>query len=80
MRPTTPEGWAAVNRAYGAVKDFPFRDQVVAASWTVIAVLSALRDKRKDSPVGRTAFDDTCDEILAYLTQQIEALRFTKTE
>ena len=39
MRPSTPEGWAAVNSAYRAVKDFPLPDQVVAAAWLVIAVL-----------------------------------------
>jgi len=78
MRPATPEGWEAVNTAYRAVKDFPLHDQVIAAGWTVAAVLSALREKSKDTPAGRTAFDRTCHETLTYLTQQIEALRFTK--
>jgi hypothetical protein len=66
-----------VNTAYRAVKDYPVPDQVIAAAWTVAAVLSALREKSKDTPEARTAFDQTCHETLAYLTQQIEALRFT---
>ena len=78
MRPSTPQGWEAVNAAYRAVKDFPLQDQVTATAWTVAAVLSALREKSKDTPAARTAFDRTCDETLTYLTQQIEALQFEK--
>jgi len=78
MRPSTPQGWDAVNHAYRAVKDYALRDQVVAAAWTVAAVLSALREKSKDTPAARTAFDRACDETQAYLTQQIEALQFEK--
>ena len=80
MRPSTPEGWEAVNRAYQAVKDCGLHDQVVAAVWTVGAVLSALREKSKDTPAAQTAFDRTCDETLTYLRQQIEALRFAKVD
>lgn len=80
MRPSTPHGWEAVNNAYRAVKDYPLSDQVVAAAWTVGAVLSALREKSKDTPNGRTAFDRTCGDTRAYLQQQIEGLRFTKAE
>ena len=79
MRPSTPQGWGAVNSAYRAVKHFPPHDQVVAAAWTVGAVLSALREKSKDRPEGRTAFDRTCDDVLVYLQQQIEGLRFPAT-
>jgi hypothetical protein len=71
MRPSTPDGWEAVNRAYAAVKDFEHQDQVAAA-------LSALRETRNDTPGVRTAFDRTREETPAYRTQQIEALRFTK--
>jgi hypothetical protein len=78
MRPSTPKGWEAVHTAYRAVKDFALRDQVVAAMRTVGAVLSALREKSKDTPEARTAFDRTCDKTVAYLKQQIEALRFTR--
>ena len=46
--------------------------------WTAGAVLSALREKGKDTPETRTAFDRTCDETPAYLQQQIAGLRFTK--
>ena len=79
-RPSTPQGWEAVNSAYRAVKDFALHDQVVAAAWTVGAVLSALREKSKDTPEARTAFDRTCDESLGYLQQQIAALRFRKAQ
>lgn len=79
MRPTTPEGWAAVNDAYRAVKDYPLPEQVVAAAWTVGAVLSAMREKSKDVYEARVAFNRTCDEALAYLQQQIAALRFPTT-
>lgn len=80
MRPETPAGWEAVNAAYAAVKAFPPRDQVTATAWAVVAVLSAMREKSKDTPEARTAFDRTCTETLAYLTQQIEALRFTTAQ
>ena len=49
MRPATPQGWEAVNRASRAVKDYALHDQVVAAMWTAGAVLSALREKSKDT-------------------------------
>jgi len=77
-RPSTSDGWEAVDRAYSTVKDFQHHDHVVAAAWTVAAVLSAVREKRKDAPGVRTAFDRTREATPAYLTQQIEALRFTK--
>jgi hypothetical protein len=50
MRPETPEGWQAVDAAYTAVKPFPPRDRVTATAWAIVAVLSALREKRKDTP------------------------------
>jgi len=68
----------AVNNAPRAVKDYALHDQVVAAMWTVGAVLSALREKSKNTPEARTAFDRTCDDTLPYRQQQIAALRFTK--
>jgi hypothetical protein len=77
VRPETPAGWEAVNAAYASVKPFAPRDQVTATAWAVVAVLSAMREKSKDTPEARTGFDRTCHETLAYLTQQIEALRFT---
>ena len=49
MRPATSRGWEAVNNAYRAVKDYALHDQVVAAMWTVGAVLSVLREKSKDT-------------------------------
>ena len=49
MRPATPQGWEAVNRASRAVKDYALHDQVVAPMWTAGAVLSALREKSKDT-------------------------------
>jgi hypothetical protein len=76
MRPTSDQGWQAVDAAYAAVKPFPPRDQVTATAWAVVAVLSALREKSKDGYEARTAFNRTCDEALAYLTQQIASLRF----
>ncbi len=76
MRPATPEGWQAVDAAYAAVKGFPPRDQVAATAWVLVAVLSAMREKSKDRAETRTAFNRTCDETLAYLQQQIAALRF----
>ena len=76
MRPSTPQGWEAVNTAYQAVHDYPPQDQVTATAWAVVAVLSALREKSKDVYEARTAFNRTCDEALAYLTRQIAGLRF----
>ena len=76
MRPTSDQGWQAVDAAYAAVKRFPPRDQVTATAWAVVAVLSALREHSKDVYEARTAFNRTCDEALAYLTQQIAGLRF----
>ena len=38
-----------MNNAYRAVKDFALPDQVMAATWTLGAVLSALREKSKDT-------------------------------
>ena len=70
----------AVNNAPRAVKDYALHDQVVAAMWTVGAVLSALRETSKDTPAARTAFNRTCDDVLVYLQQQIEGLRFGKAE
>ncbi len=65
--------------AYPAVHAFPPRDQVTATAWAVVAVLSALRETRKDRYEGRTAFHRTCDETRTYLQQQIAALRFPTT-
>ena len=79
MRPETPEGWQAVDAAYAAVKPFPPRDQVTATAWAVVAVLSALREKRKDGDEARTALNRTGDEALAHLRHQIAALRFPTT-
>ena len=79
MRPETPEGWQAVDAAYAAVKPFPPRDQVTATTWAVVAVLSAMHETSKDRYEARTAFNRTCDETLAYLQQQIAALRFPTT-
>ncbi len=79
MRPETPEGWQAVNVTYAAVRAFPPRDQVTATVWAVVAVLSALRETSKDRYEARTAYNRTCDEALAYLQQQIAALRFPTT-
>ena len=79
MRPETPPGWQAVDAAYAAVKAFPPRDQVTATAWPVVAVLTAMREKSKDVYETRTAFNRTCDETLAYLQQQIAALRFPTT-
>ena len=76
MRPTSDQGWQAVDAAYAAVKPFPPRDQVTATAWAVVAVLSALREQSKDVDKARTAFHRACDEALVYLTQQIAALRF----
>jgi hypothetical protein len=78
MRPKTPEAWHAVDAAYAAVKAFPPRDQVTATAWAVVAVLSAQREKSKDTPAAQMAFDRTCGDTLAYLWGQIEALRFAK--
>ncbi len=79
MRPTSDQGWQAVDAAYTAVKPFPPRDQVTAAVWAVVAVLSALRETSKEPYEVRTAFNQTCDEALAYLQQQIAPLRFPTT-
>ncbi len=79
MRPATPDGWQALDAAYTAVKAYPRRDQVTATAWTVVAVLSALRETSKDVYEARTAFNRTCDETLTYLQQQIAALRFPTT-
>ena len=79
MRPTSDQGWQAVDAAYAAVKPFPSRDQVTATAWAVVAVLTAMREKSKDVYETRTAFNRTCDEALAYLQQQIAALRFPTT-
>jgi hypothetical protein len=76
MRPTSDQGWQAVDAAYAAVKPFPPRDRVTATAWAVVAVLSALREQSKDVYEARRAFNQTCDEALAYLTRQIVALRF----
>jgi hypothetical protein len=76
LRPKTPQGWQAVDAAYAAVKVFPPRDQVTATVWAVVAVRSAMREKSKDVFEARAAFNRTRDETLAYLTQQISALRF----
>ena len=76
MRPTSDQGWQAVDAAYAAVTPFPPRDQVAATAWAVVAVLSALREQSKDVDEARTTFNRTCDEALAYLTRQIVALRF----
>ncbi len=80
MRPATPAGWQAMDAAYAAVKPFPPRDQVTPSAWAIIAVLSALREKSKDTPAARATFDHSCAETVAYLTQQIAALRFTKAQ
>ncbi len=80
MQPATPEGWKAVEAAYTAVKAFPPRDQVTATAWTLAAVLSALREKSKDTPERRSEFNRTCDEALAYIQRQIAALRFTQAQ
>ncbi len=79
MQPATPEGWKAVEAAYTAVKAFPPRDQVTATAWALVAVLSALREKSKDTPERRSEFNRICDEALAYLQQQIAGLRFPTT-
>ncbi len=79
MQPSTPEGWEAVNAAYGAVKAFLPRDQVTATAWAVVAVLSAQREQSKDIYEARVTFNRTCDETLAYLRQQVAALRFPTT-
>jgi hypothetical protein len=79
MRPSSDQGWQAVDAAYAAVKAFPPRDQVTATAWTVVAVLSAQREKSKDIYEARAAFNRTCDETLAYLQQQLAALRFPTT-
>jgi len=55
------------------------RDQVTATAWALVAVLSALREKRKDGDEARTALNRTGDEALAYLRHQIAALRFPTT-
>ena len=79
MRPSTPQGWEAVNTAYQAVKDYPPPDQVTATAWAVVSVLSAMREKSKDVYEARAAFNRVCDETLAYLQQEIAALRFPTT-
>ena len=65
MRPSSDQGWQAIDAAYAAVKPFPPRDQVTATTWAVVAVLSAQREKRKDIYEARAAFNRTCDETLA---------------
>jgi hypothetical protein len=79
MRPTSDQGWQAVDAAYAAVKPFPPRDRVTATAWAVVAVLSALHETSKECDEARTAFNQTCDEALAYLQQQIASLRFPTT-
>ena len=79
MRPATPAGWQAVDAADAAVKAFPPHDQVTATAWALVAVLSALREKRKDGDEARTALNRTGGEALAYLRHQIAALRFPTT-
>jgi len=79
MRPSTPQGWEAVNTAYQAVHDYPPQDQVTATAWAVVAVLSAMREKSKDVYETRAAFNRVCDETLAYLQQEFAALRFPTT-
>ena len=39
MRPTSDQGWQAVDAAYAAVKLFPPRDQVTATAWAMVAAL-----------------------------------------
>jgi hypothetical protein len=81
MRPSSPRGWQAVNAAYAAVKPFDPPDQLTAAAWAVVSVLSAMRERERarGTPEEQAAFDRTCDETRAWLQQQIEALRFGKT-
>jgi hypothetical protein len=79
MMPSSPQGWKAVHSAYAAVKDFELHDQTVASAWTVVAVLSAQREKSKDLYEARAACNRTCDETLGDLHQQIAALRFPTT-
>ncbi len=79
MRPTSDQGWQAVDAAYAAVKAFPRRDQVTATTWALVAVLSALREPSKDRAETRMAYNRTCDETLAYLQQQIASLPFPTT-
>ncbi len=79
MRPSSDQGWQAVDAAYAAVKPFPPRDQVTGTAGAVVAVLSAMRNKSKDLYEARTAFNRTCDDTLAYLQQEIAALRFPTT-
>ena len=65
-----------MDAAYAAVKPCPPRDRVTPTAWAVVVVLSAMREQSKDIYEARTAFNRTCDEMLAYLTRQIVALRF----
>ena len=76
MRASTPQEWEACEGAYRVVKDLAPREQRVVAVWLVVTVLSDVWQTSRDTSEGRTAFDRTCDEILAYLPQQIEALTF----
>jgi hypothetical protein len=80
MRPSTPQGWAAVSAAYAAVKPFDLPDQLMVTAWAVVSVLSAMRERERarGTPEEQAAFDRTCEETQAWLHQQIEALRFEK--
>jgi hypothetical protein len=77
MRPSTPDGLEAVleavDRARSTVKDLQRHDQEAAAAWTAEAVLSALRERRKDTPGVRTYFDRPREEAPADRARQIEA-------
>lgn len=65
-----------MDAASAAVKPFPPRERVTATAWAVVAVRSAMREQSQDVYEARTTFNRTCDETLAYLSQQIAALRF----
>jgi hypothetical protein len=80
MRPSSPQGWEAVNAAYAAVKPFELPDQLTATAWAVVSVLSAMRERERarGTPEEQAAFDRTCAETQAWLHRQIEILRFAK--
>lgn len=65
-----------MDAASAAVKPFPPRERVTATAWAVVAVRSAMREQSQDVYEARTTVNRTCDETLAYLSQQIAALRF----
>jgi hypothetical protein len=69
-----------VNAAYAAVKPFDLPDQLTAAAWAVVSVLSAMRERERarGTPEEQAAFDRTCDETQTWLQRQIEGLRFEK--